>query len=91
MLFSYKNFTLSYLSNTTRNRKDINGLRAIAVLMVIFFHAFPNQIKGGFIGVDIFFVISGFLISSTIFSGLENNKFDFFGECSFNCVTSLLI
>lgn len=56
-------------------RPDIDGLRAIAVLSVVGFHAFPKEIKGGFIGVDIFFVISGFLISLIIFSNLENDRF----------------
>ncbi len=56
-------------------RPDIDGLRAIAVLAVVIFHAFPKFIAGGFIGVDIFFVISGFLISSILFSNLENNNF----------------
>jgi peptidoglycan/LPS O-acetylase OafA/YrhL len=58
-------------------RPDIDGLRAIAVLSVVVFHAFPKWIKGGFIGVDIFFVISGFLISSIIFTNLQQNKFSF--------------
>jgi len=58
-------------------RADIDGLRAIAVLAVVGFHAFPNWIQGGFIGVDIFFVISGFLISTIIFSSLERNSFSF--------------
>lgn len=58
-------------------RADIDGLRAIAVLSVVGFHAFPNLVKGGFIGVDIFFVISGFLISTIIISGLERNSFSF--------------
>ncbi len=58
-------------------RADIDGLRAIAVLSVVGFHAFPNWVKGGFVGVDIFFVISGFLISSIIFENLEKNNFSY--------------
>jgi peptidoglycan/LPS O-acetylase OafA/YrhL len=58
-------------------RADIDGLRAIAVLAVVGFHAFPSWITGGFIGVDIFFVISGFLISSIIVGSLERNSFTF--------------
>lgn len=55
----------------------IDGLRAIAVLSVVIFHAFPEYVTGGFVGVDIFFVISGFLISSIIFGSLEHNWFSF--------------
>lgn len=58
-------------------RPDIDGLRAIAVLSVVAFHAFPSIFTGGFIGVDIFFVISGFLISTILFKSLENNTFSF--------------
>lgn len=58
-------------------RPDIDGLRAIAVLSVVIFHAFPKYLAGGFIGVDIFFVISGFLISTIIISNLERESFSF--------------
>lgn len=58
-------------------RSDIDGLRAVAVISVIIFHAFPNWIGGGFIGVDIFFVISGFLISTIIFENLDKGTFSF--------------
>ena len=61
----------------SKYRPDIDGLRSLAVISVVGFHAFPNWIKGGFIGVDIFFVISGFLISSIIFSNLESNTFSY--------------
>jgi peptidoglycan/LPS O-acetylase OafA/YrhL len=60
-------------------RADIDGLRAIAVLSVVGFHAFPDVFCGGFVGVDVFFVISGFLISTIIFSELDIGKFDFVG------------
>lgn len=58
-------------------RKDINGLRAIAVLAVVIFHYNSNWLTGGFSGVDVFFVISGYLMTSIIFRGMENNNFSY--------------
>lgn len=58
-------------------RPQIDGLRAIAVVSVILFHAGFPLIKGGFLGVDIFFVISGFLITSIVMRELDNGRFSF--------------
>ena len=58
-------------------RPDIDGLRALAILPVVGFHAFPAWFPGGFIGVDVFFVISGFLISTIIFKSLDRSDFSF--------------
>jgi peptidoglycan/LPS O-acetylase OafA/YrhL len=58
-------------------RPDIDGLRAIAVIIVVGFHAWPRAFRGGFIGVDVFFVISGYLISGLVLKGLTEQKFSF--------------
>ena len=60
---------------TARYRSEIDGLRALAVLPVILFHAGFRAFSGGFIGVDIFFVISGYLITGIIGNDLENKRF----------------
>jgi len=60
----------------TTYRPDIDGLRCIAVLLVVAFHLFPQIVRGGFIGVDIFFVISGYLITSILFGSMRK------GTCS---------
>ncbi|MFT9015279.1 MAG: acyltransferase family protein [Acetobacter sp.] len=56
-------------------RPDINGLRGIAVLAVVLFHVFPKISPGGFCGVDIFLVISGYLITAHVAHGLETGSF----------------
>jgi hypothetical protein len=61
----------------TAYRPDIDGLRAFAVMSVVVFHAFPTWLPGGFVGVDIFFVISGFLISGIMFNALQAGTFSF--------------
>jgi peptidoglycan/LPS O-acetylase OafA/YrhL len=75
-------------------RADIDGLRGLAVLAVVGYHAFPYWFRGGFIGVDVFFVISGFLISSIIISGLEHHRFSlaaFYGRRIRRIFPALLI
>ena len=60
-----------------RYRPEIDGLRAVAVLSVIIFHLNNRWLPGGFLGVDIFFVISGFLITNIILSEIQNGSFSF--------------
>ena len=62
-----------------RYRADVDGLRAVAVAGVIAFHAFPAAVPGGFTGVDVFFVISGYLISSVVLDAIERGEFTFRG------------
>lgn len=58
-------------------RPDIDGLRAAAVLLVIGFHAFPEIVPGGFVGVDVFFVISGYLITQIVLKDIARKQFSF--------------
>lgn len=60
-------------------RPDIDGLRALAIIPVVLFHYFPALMPGGFIGVDIFFVISGYLITSIIWRQTRAGQFSLFG------------
>src|SRR3954452_12111618 len=53
-------------SGADRFRPEIQGLRAVAVGLVVLFHLWPNRVSGGYVGVDVFFVISGFLITAHI-------------------------
>ena len=59
-------------------RAEIDGLRAIAVIPVVLFHAGFSYFSGGYIGVDIFFVISGYLITTILIHEMENNRFSLF-------------
>jgi peptidoglycan/LPS O-acetylase OafA/YrhL len=56
-------------------RKDIDGLRAFAILAVVLFHTFPKGLRGGFVGVDVFFVISGYLIAGIIDREIQAQRF----------------
>src|SRR5215831_12081531 len=58
-------------------RPDVDGLRAVAVLAVLAYHAFPTLLPGGFAGVDVFFVISGYLITGIILEDLKRERFTY--------------
>jgi peptidoglycan/LPS O-acetylase OafA/YrhL len=62
-------------SHQTKYRPDLDGLRAVAVLSVIAYHLSPNLLQGGYLGVDIFFVLSGYLITSIIWREALNRNF----------------
>lgn len=60
-------------------RNDIQGLRALAFLLVFIFHLNKDWLPGGFLGVDLFFVISGFLMTTITLSDINTGKFSFLG------------
>ena len=64
-------------SNHASYRPDIDGLRAMAIVAVVGYHAYPTLVPGGFVGVDVFFVISGFLIGGIILNGVQSRQFSF--------------
>jgi peptidoglycan/LPS O-acetylase OafA/YrhL len=66
---------MNHLPSPVPYREDINGLRAWAVIAVLLFHFQLPGLGAGFMGVDIFFVISGFLMTAIIVKGLERNNF----------------
>ncbi len=68
---------MSRVPRQSEHRPDIDGLRAVAILSVLLFHASAVALPGGFVGVDIFFVISGFLISGIIFRSLAQDSFSY--------------
>src|SRR5438270_8203748 len=75
-------------------RPDIDGLRAFAVLTVVLYHAFPKVVTGGFVGVDVFFVISGFLISRVLFTEMTEHRFSlttFYGRRIRRIFTALAV
>ena len=63
--------------SVNRYRSDINGIRAIAVILVVAYHAVPRLAPGGFVGVDVFFVISGYLITGNILRDIDSGTFTF--------------
>lgn len=72
---SYPEASTKLVALKPNYRPDIDGLRACAVAIVVLYHAFPKLLPGGFIGVDVFFVISGYLISTLIIENLANESF----------------
>ena len=58
-------------------RRDIDGLRSIAIILVLVYHAFPSLLSGGFVGVDVFFVISGYLITSIVLTESRLERFSY--------------
>lgn len=71
--------TAAAIRPATQFRADIQGLRAIAVISVVLYHAQKNLLPGGFVGVDVFFVISGFLISSILMNELDRGVYTLAG------------
>lgn len=75
-------------------RPDVDGLRAVAIAAVVAFHAFPAAVRGGFTGVDVFFVISGYLISRIIWRGLAERSFTlawFYGRRALRLFPALVL
>lgn len=67
------------MNNSITYRPEVDGLRALAIILVVLYHATPSLVPFGFIGVDVFFVISGFLIASIITKEMDLGRFSFIG------------
>lgn len=78
------------MANTrhAQHRPDIDGLKAVAAVSVVLHQAFPDRFSGGWVGIDLFFVVFGCLISSSIQSGLQNHAFRFGSFCA-RCIRHL--
>jgi len=79
---------------TSGYRPDVDGLRTIAVTAVVIYHAFPGSLTGGYVGVDVFFVVSGFLITSVIVDDLERGRFsivDYYGRRARRILPALIV
>jgi peptidoglycan/LPS O-acetylase OafA/YrhL len=72
-------------------RPDIDGLRTLAVLPVVLFHAGIPYVTGGFVGVDVFFVISGFLITGILSREISEGRFSILGSIGGVLVLSFLL
>ena len=78
MLYKISNhFSKNFIQHPSRYRPDLDLLRGVAIFMVVLFHIFPSSYHGGFIGVDIFFVISGFIITKVIFERKYSSNLQF--------------
>lgn len=66
---------MKVVSHSLPYRKELDGLRGVAILLVILFHIWPDYFSFGFVGVDVFFVLSGYLITKIILTKQENGIF----------------
>lgn len=72
-------FSSTAKTNSSNYQPGVDGLRAVAVMLVLLFHVGFSQVSGGFVGVDVFFVISGYLITGIIYNAASENRFSYIG------------
>ena len=65
------------VNHSLKYNSSLDGIHGIAILLVVLFHIWPNQFSFGYLGVDIFFILSGYLITQIIYTKLEKNVFSF--------------